>query len=239
MPSPMPSSSRLSLSRIVKLLEKRSNLLYETLFLTEDFLQSLDMEFFRVCIFGSARIQPTDPDYHFVESLSYACASCGMDIVTGGGPGLMEAANKGAKRARLDGHEETRSIGLPIDLPFEEPVNAHLDIKRQHRRFSSRLDDFLRISHALVVTPGGIGTLLELTFSLQLLQVGHVSERPVILVNRNFWKGFVRWLNAEPIRRGLISENDLSMLYLVNALEEVLEIVQKAKREFDKKKQSS
>ena len=123
----------------------------------DSLLTKMETDYYRVSIFGSARLKPDTPLYKEVYDLAFQLAMRNADIVTGGGPGLMDAANKGAK----DGGKKSRSIGLSIELPYETDANSHLDVKRNHKRFSSRLDEFMRISHAVVVTPGGIGTLLE------------------------------------------------------------------------------
>src|SRR5947208_1938992 len=129
-----------------------------------------------------------------------------IDIVTGGGPGLMEAANRAVQDAR---NEVSQSIGLPIQLPrAHELANKHLDIKSEHKRFSSRLDEFMRLSHAVIVAPGGIGTLLELTYVWQLIQVGMVEERPVVLLDHSHWDGLLAWMKTELLGRRFISPGD-------------------------------
>lgn len=202
----------------------------------EAMLGRLDKEFFRVCIFGSARLSETDPHYRMVERLAYLLAREDIDIVTGGGPGLMEAANKGAQRGQEEGHSNSRSIGLPIDLPFEEVVNRHLDVKSIHRKFSSRLDEFMRLTRAIVVTPGGIGTLLELVFAWQLLQVGHIPYRPIILMDCKMWQGLVDWMKKEQLSRGLMNQDDFQFIHLVDTPEDALPIILK---EFDKFKKNN
>ena len=147
--------------RVRKILTNKMRQLYDIIADVDLLLTEMETDFYRVCIFGSARIGEGSSVYRQVEALAAALAKEGVDIVTGGGPGLMEAANKGAK-AGASATGLARSFGLPIDLPFETDANSHLDVKSQHRRFSSRLDEFMRLSHAVVVVPGGIGTLLEL-----------------------------------------------------------------------------
>jgi hypothetical protein len=148
-------------------------------------------------------------------------AAEGVDIVTGGGPGLMEAANKGAQ----EGSQKSRSIGVPISLPFEASANAHLDVKFHHKRFSSRLDEFMRISHGIVVTPGGIGTVLELLYSWQLLQVGHMERKPIILLGSTFWHGFMQWLKDMPLRHNLMSAADFNYITIVDTPEEAIALL--------------
>lgn len=188
----------------------------------DQLLTEMETDFYRVCIFGSARIKAGSDFYIQVEDLADGLARQGVDIVTGGGPGLMEAANKGAKRGSLG----ARSIGLPIELPFEADANSHMDVKSHHKRFSSRLDEFMRISHAVIVTPGGIGTVLELFFTWQLLQVNHIKPRPFILLGPpGFWESLLEWMKEWPLRLNLMSEKDMKDLVVVGSVEEVLEIL--------------
>lgn len=223
------------LRNVRKIIREKLHQLVDITFDLESALTELDKQFFRVCIFGSARLEPSDAHYPVVERLAYLLARQGIDIVTGGGPGLMEAANKGAQRGREEGHSNSRSIGLPIHLPFEEVVNPHLDVKSMHRRFSSRLDEFMRLTHAVVVTPGGIGTLLEFLFGWQLLQVGHIQHRPIILMDKAMWQGLVDWMKQELLSRKLVDPEDFNFIHLVDQPDEAISIIQK---EFEKFKSS-
>src|SRR5262245_14161088 len=183
-------------------------------------LRKLEDTEFRVCIFGSARIRAEDPTYQSVYRLARALAKLGVDIVTGGGPGLMEAANRGVQDAR---NEQSKSYGLPIELPLRiEAPNKHLDIKSQHKRFSSRLDEFMRLSHAVIVAPGGIGTVLELMYVWQLLQVGMIEKRPVILLGRDFWSGLIAWMRDQQLGKVFISPDDLACVHLIDSPKEVV-----------------
>lgn len=183
-------------------------------------LKVLEKDRFRVCIFGSARIREDDPVYRMVYDMAKMLAELNIDVVTGGGPGLMEAAN----RAVRDGqYEVSRSIGLTIDLPrSRERANKHLDIKSEHKRFSSRLDEFMRLSHAVIVAPGGIGTLLELAYVWQLIQVGMVEERAVVLLDRSMWSGLLDWMRAELLGRKFISPRDFDWIRCVDTPQEAL-----------------
>lgn len=186
-------------------------------------LRALENTNYRVCIFGSARIWPQDPIYHSVFRLAQSLSEKGIDVVTGGGPGLMEAANRGVLAAK---RKRSQSYGLPIDLPsLVEPPNRHLDIKSAHKRFSSRLDEFIRLSHAVVVAPGGIGTLLELMYVWQLLQLNCMDQRPVILLGREYWRGLLDWMQSGPVARGLVDAEDLGCLSMVDRPEEALDIL--------------
>lgn len=204
--------------RVRKILNSKIQQLYDIIADFDQVLTETETEFFRVCIFGSARIKPESDLYQQVLEVARLLSLKNVDIVTGGGPGLMEAANKGAKA----GSEHSRSIGLPIELPWEKDSNTHIDIKRHHRRFSSRLDEFVRLSHAVVVTPGGVGTLLELFYTWQLMQANHIRQRPVLLLGREYWKGLLKWMEHMPLGRELMCENDYYMVRLVDSANEIV-----------------
>ena len=188
-------------------------------------------DYFRVSIFGSARIKPNTEEYMEVYDLAKKLAKNNADIVTGGGPGLMEAANAGAK----DGSSKSKSFGLHVDLPFETSPNEHLDITYHHKRFSSRLDEFMRISHAVIVTPGGIGTILELLYTWQLIQVSHISERPIILVGK-MWTGLLEWMESEPLNKQLIDKSDFNNIKIVQNVDEVIVLLKPLINKFYAKK---
>ena len=209
--------------RVRKILTSKIKQLYDIVADIDGLLTEMETDFYRVCIFGSARIGPDSLIYRQVETLAEALSRLGVDIVTGGGPGLMEAANKGAKSVR----EGAWSIGLPIELPFESDANSHLDVKSQHRRFSSRLDEFMRISHAVVIVPGGIGTLLELFYTWQLMQVNHIRQRPLLLLaDDDSWETLLTWLRDHPLHNQLMSERDFGMLKVVKSVDEVVKLLE-------------
>jgi uncharacterized protein (TIGR00730 family) len=203
--------------KVRKFLSKKIQQLNDIVADLDTIVTELGSEYYRVSIFGSARIKPDTAEYKQVYSLAKQLASCGVDIVTGGGPGLMEAANAGAK----EGGNVSRSFGLHIELPFEADTNSHLDVKYLHRRFSSRLDEFMRMSHAVIVTPGGIGTLLELLYTWQLMQVNHIAERPLILMGE-MWKGLIDWLEDGPLKEQLMDQKDFDRLIYAKSIEEVV-----------------
>ena len=193
-------------------------------------LRAMENTEFRVCVFGSARIQPADPVYQTVFTLAQGLAERGIDVVTGGGPGLMEAANRGAYAAQ---RRLGKSYGLPIELPsISETPNPHLDFQSAHKRFSSRLDEFIRLSHGIVVAPGGIGTLLELTYVWQLLQLEAMEERPVVLLGREFWHGLLAWMRDVQLGQKLLNEEDLLAVHVVDTPEEVLAVIEPAHEQF-------
>ncbi len=216
-----------------KHLDERLRLLYQRAMVIEDELRKLDEDrFYRVCIFGSARIKPETKAYNEVFELARFLSWEGIDVLTGGGPGLMEAANKGARLGREEKKTKSLSYGLSIQLEFEPEPNKHLDIKRHHHKFSSRLDDFIRLSHSVVCTPGGIGTMLEFFFVWQLIQVKHATPRPIVLLEKEFWSGVIDWMKQVPLGRGLVGEKDFSMIHIVDTPEEVFEIISAHHRDF-------
>ena len=187
----------------------------------DSLVTEIGSDYFRVSIFGSARIKANTNEYAQVYELAKKLAKNKTDVVTGGGPGLMEAANAGSK----DGGSKTKSFGLHIDLPFETAPNDHLDITYHHKKFSSRLDEFMRISHAVIVTPGGIGTILELLYTWQLIQVSHISQRPIILLGE-MWSGLLDWMKTAPLKKHLIDESDFENVKIVQHVDEVVELLQ-------------
>lgn len=209
-----------------KHLDERLTMLHHRALMIEEQLRQLDdPRFFRVCIFGSARLKPEIPAYQDVFQLARFLAWEGIDVLTGGGPGLMEAANKGAKLGQQEKKSKSLSFGIGIQLEWELDLNKHLDIKKHHYRFSSRLDEFMRLSHAVVCTPGGIGTLLELFFTWQLVQVHHVPFKPVVLLDSSYWSGLIEWVRKETLGRGLISPADFDCISIVDTPEAAFKII--------------
>lgn len=186
-------------------------------------------DYFRVSIFGSSRVKSGDKIYKDVRFLAKELAVMGCDIVTGGGPGLMEAANKGAK----DGNKRgvVKSFGLPIELPIGETQNPYLDKATLHRSFFSRLHHFVFLSSAFVAMPGGIGTLLEIVTIWQLLQVKKLKNRPLILVG-DIWKGMIKWMEEEMARNLFVSEKDLKLPIIVNNVKDAIPPIEKALKKF-------
>ena len=193
-------------------------------------LNPAELHFYRVAVFGSARLKAEDREYKDVREMASRLTEIGCDIVTGGGPGLMEAANEGAARSR--GARKTRSFGLTIAIPYEK-ANPYLDSVTAHRTFFSRLHHFVRMSQAFVLFPGGIGSALELMMVWQLLQVGFMTERPVILVG-GMWKGLLEWMQREMVPRRLVNAEDLDLVHLSPSLDEAVVRIERHKAKFDK-----
>src|SRR5438034_4816334 len=198
-----------------------------------DQIQPERVEHYRVSIFGSSRIRRGDPIYEEVKKLTYELARMGIDIVTGGGPGLMEAANAGAMEGQVDSH--ARSFGLAIHLPTEESANPFVNKVFRHRTFFSRLHHFVRLSSAFIVFPGGIGTALELFMVWQLLQVKHMKEHPLILVG-TMWTGLIEWIQETMIQRGLVSAPDLDVVSVVPSSAEAVPIIRASYERFKQEK---
>ncbi|RDD30991.1 hypothetical protein CR161_09940 [Prosthecochloris sp. ZM] len=175
---------------------------------------------YKVAIFGSARIREGDRIYQDVFQIARGLAQSGIDVITGGGPGLMLAANAGSKSA----NSGTHSIGLNIRLPHEQHSNEYLDIKQEFDRFSSRLDTFMSLADAVVVAPGGIGTLLELFYAWQLVQVEHICETPIILFGDQ-WEQLLRWMHDAVLGRELMDSKDMRMIFHIRKPEQVVAMI--------------
>jgi uncharacterized protein (TIGR00730 family) len=175
-----------------------------------------------VSVFGSARMPATDPMYDVCVETADKLAQAGFAIITGGGPGAMEAANKGAK---LGG---APSIGLNIELPEEQAPNQFQDISLYFRYFFARKVMFVKYAMAFVIMPGGFGTLDEVFESLTLIQTQKIKDFPVILMGTNYWSGLIDWLKESMIKGGKINASDMDLLTCTDSPDEVVRIVTKA-----------
>ncbi|MBI4234905.1 LOG family protein [Candidatus Peregrinibacteria bacterium] len=191
---------------------------------THSLASELKKDDFRVTIFGSARIQKGDEIYKRVFNLAKKIGHHGFDIVTGGGPGMMEAANAGHHSGDPNHHAD--SIGLTIKLTTENKGNKHLEIKKHFNKFSKRLDNFMALSNVVVITPGGIGTCLELFYTWQLIQVKHVQPIPIILYGE-MWTELIKWVKKYSLRDGLISKSDLDWIHIAKSQTQVMKIILK------------
>ena len=167
--------------------------------------------------FGSARTTPDDPEYALARETARLVGETGMAIITGGGPGAMEAANRGAREANA------LSIGLNIELPFEQGINAYCDIGLEFHYFFARKIMFVRYASGFVVFPGGFGTLDELFEALTLIQTGKVRNFPVLLVGSDYWGGLVEWLRERLLAEAKISPGDLDLFCVTDDPAVVLE----------------
>jgi uncharacterized protein (TIGR00730 family) len=170
-----------------------------------------------VSIFGSARTPPTDPEYERARVLAAKLADRGFTIITGGGPGVMEAANRGAQEG--GGY----SVGLGIELPHEQGINAYCDLAVGFRYFFVRKTMFVKYAQAFVIFPGGFGTLDELFESLTLVQTGKIEHFPVVLFDSAYWQGLIDWLGRSVSAEHKIDPGDLALLRVTDDVDEVVE----------------
>jgi uncharacterized protein (TIGR00730 family) len=175
-----------------------------------------------VAIFGSARTPPGDPAYELARSIARRLSQAGLAIITGGGPGLMEAANLGAREGG------STSVGLNIELPFEQAANEHVDVRLDFHYFFARKVMFVRYANAFVVLPGGYGTLDELFEALTLIQTAKIRHFPLVLVDHDYWRGLVDWVAERMLGRGNIDPLDLKLIEFADEPDQVLEIVETA-----------
>jgi uncharacterized protein (TIGR00730 family) len=169
-----------------------------------------------VSIFGSARIAPDSETYRLTEQIARLLSDAGFAVVSGGGPGVMEAANKGAYRGK------GVSIGLNIQLPHEQQSNPYQDISQSFRHFFARKYMFVKIASAYVVMPGGFGTVDELLEALTLIQTNKTPKIPLILVGSAFWGGLLEWFRERLVAEGMIAAEDMDLLQVIDTPEQVV-----------------
>jgi uncharacterized protein (TIGR00730 family) len=172
-----------------------------------------------VSVFGSARTPRDDPEYARGTELGGALARAGFTVITGGGPGLMEAVNKGACDAG------GVSVGLGIELPFEQRINDYVDIGIQFRYFFVRKTMFVKYAQAFVILPGGFGTLDELFEALTLVQTGKVTRFPIVLLGTAYWGGLMEWVSARLLAGGMVDAEDLALLRVTDSVEETVDLI--------------
>lgn len=178
-----------------------------------------------VSIFGSARTPPDDPMYQAAVETARLLAESGLAVITGGGPGIMTAGNKGAYQAN------GVSVGLNIELPFEQSNNAYLTIPVDHRYFFVRKTMFVKYAQAFVIFPGGFGTMDELFEALTLIQTGKIHNFPIILFGSEYWVGLLEWLRQTMLSEGKISPSDLDLMVVTDSPQEVLDLVLRAMKD--------
>ncbi len=172
-----------------------------------------------VSVFGSARVAPGSPYYELTEAIARQLSDAGFSVISGGGPGVMEAANKGAYFGK------SPSIGLNIQLPHEQHANAYQDISQSFRHFFARKYMFVKFASAYVVMPGGFGTLDELLEALTLIQTEKSRRIPIILVHTPFWRGLIDWVRDRLVGEGMISPQDMDLIQLLDTPNEVVEAI--------------
>ena len=186
-----------------------------------DAIETLSEVRHAVSIFGSARTKPGDPSYQIAETLAGLLAEQGFGVITGGGPGVMEAANKGA--AEVGG----QSVGMNIRLPFEQKPNPFANINIDYKYFFIRKVMFVKYAVAYVIMPGGFGTLDELFEALTLIQTKRIKPFPVILMGSEYWTGLVDWLKKTMLRDGKISPDDFELIKIIDDPHEAVRHIQK------------
>jgi uncharacterized protein (TIGR00730 family) len=174
-----------------------------------------------VSIFGSTRVPPGDPIYQKAERIGRLLAENGFGVITGGGPGVMEAANKGALEAG------GKSVGLNIQLPLEQKPNPYINVGLNFRYFFVRKVMFVKYAVAFIILPGGFGTLDELFESVTLIQTKKIKPFPVFLVDSDYWKGLLSWVKGVMLKAGRISPDDLNILQVVDDPEEIIRTIRR------------
>jgi uncharacterized protein (TIGR00730 family) len=177
-----------------------------------------------VAVFGSARVPPGHAQYDAAEETARRLSEAGFAVITGGGPGIMEAANRGAREAG------GISIGCNIELPFEQGMNPWVDIAVNFRYFFVRKTMFVKYSEAFIIFPGGFGTLDELFEALTLIQTGKIRNFPVILFGSDYWAGMLDWIKRVMLQEGKISPNDLDLVVVTDSPGEAVEVILEARR---------
>lgn len=216
-----------SKKNIAKLNHKESDVCYQAEFDGNSFcLSQIEAEYLTatqalskinsaISIFGSARLSKSHCHYKSSEKIAYELSNLGFNVITGGGPGVMEAANKGAFKGK------SKSIGLNIQLPVEQEGNEFQDISLNFRYFFIRKLIFVKYSAAYLVMPGGLGTLDELTEILTLKQTQKIKKIPIILVNKSFWSGLIEWIDQQLLNKGLIDKSDKQLFRIMDDPEEI------------------
>ena len=172
-----------------------------------------------VSIFGSARTKPDSAYYKLTEDIARQLSDAGFSVISGGGPGIMEAANKGAF------HGKSPSVGLNIQLPHEQSANEYQDVSQTFRHFFARKYMFVRFATAYVVMPGGFGTLDELLEALTLIQTGKSQKIPIILVHEPFWRGLIDWFRTTLVDEKVISPDDMDLIQIIDKPQDIVDAI--------------
>jgi uncharacterized protein (TIGR00730 family) len=181
-----------------------------------------------VSIFGSARTSPDHPYYQKAYELAALFGKNGFAVITGGGPGIMEAANKGAASVHVD------SVGLNITLPFEEDANPYATTQIEFKYFFVRKVMFIKYAQAYIIMPGGLGTLDELFETMTLIQTKRIKKMPIIMVGTKFWHGLVEWIKTRLLSEQMISEKDLELFHILDNPEDIVKVVLDSAQKQDK-----
>ncbi len=188
---------------------------------------------FKVTIFGSSRIKKNDAIYKKIKNLAFMLGKEGIDVITGGGPGLMQAANEGHRLGNKKSKSKAHSIGIGVKLLWKQRFNNSVEYKEEFNRFSKRLDEFMLLSNVIVVAPGGLGTILELFYTWQLAQVHHICDIPIILMGDD-WRGLLKWIKNGPLAKKYLDERDYQMVFGVKNSKQTIEIIKEKYKHFQK-----
>lgn len=202
--------------------KSRSSELWMLLRILREFIRGFRVLHFAgpcVTVFGSARFKEDHPYYQLAREVGAALVQQGFTVMTGGGPGVMEAANRGAF------HGKSTSVGLNIELPREQHANAFQNVSLYFKHFFARKYMFVKFACAYVVMPGGFGTLDELTEALALIQTGKTPRMPIILVGSTFWQGMLDWIRSDLVGGGMIEERDLELMQVIDEPAQVVEAI--------------
>jgi uncharacterized protein (TIGR00730 family) len=172
-----------------------------------------------ITLFGSARTEPGHPEYTQAMEVARRLGQAGFTIITGGGPGIMQAGNQGAREANV------RSIGLNIELPFEQKINPYVDLSIDFRYFFVRKTMLVKYALGFVIFPGGFGTIDELFEALTLIQTGKIHNFPLVLFGTQYWSGLINWLRETMLREGKIAEEDLNLFTVTDSIDEAIDVI--------------
>jgi uncharacterized protein (TIGR00730 family) len=172
-----------------------------------------------VSVFGSARVGSRHRDYRDARRLGAALAESGLAVITGGGPGIMEAANRGAREAG------GTSVGCNIELPYEQRINPHVNLAIEFRYFFVRKTMFVKYAAGFVIFPGGFGTLDELFEAVTLVQTGKIKRFPVVLYRSAYWAGLVDWLRRELVAGGMVNQEEMDLLIVTDDIEHIVDVI--------------
>jgi uncharacterized protein (TIGR00730 family) len=174
-------------------------------------------------------VPPSSAIYNKTYALAALLAKANIDVITGGGGGVMEAANKG--HISVSSNTKVHSIGLGIDLPQEQKFNNYIEIQRKFRKFSRRLDQFMLLSNAVVIMDGGVGTCLEFFYTWQLTQVQHIHSIPIILVGQQ-WPALIEWIKDSLLQEDYLDEQDLDNIFIANNNSDAMHIVLETRKQY-------
>jgi len=196
-------------------------------------LKNKDKGHFKITIFGSSRVKKNDIIYKQTKKLAFLLGEKDMDVITGGGPGLMQAANEGHRLGTKKVGKKAHSIGIGVKLLWKQKFNKAVQFKREFNKFSQRLDEFMLLSNAVVVTPGGLGTLLELFYSWQLVQVYGICNMPIILMGET-WGGLLKWIKKDPLAKKYLDKRDYNLIFHVKNPKQALSIIEEKYKDFQR-----